>query len=91
MATNDSGWISYVGGGDNGHLTDDKRKMVEDGNRERQEQRGVLLGIVEVSVYEHGCHQQVSFPQGSLLGVESDPSVISEIVARASAELANWR
>jgi hypothetical protein len=65
--------------------------MVEEHNRERQEQRGGLLGVVEVSVYEHGCHQQVIFPHGSLLGVETDASVISEIVARASAELANWR
>jgi hypothetical protein len=91
MATNENGWISYVGGSDNSHLTDEQRQIVEESIRERQEQRGGLLGVVEVSVYEHGCHQQVNFPQGSLLGVETDASVISEIVARASAELANWR
>jgi transposase len=91
MATNEHGWISYVGGGDNSHLTEDQRQMVEERIRERQEQRGGLLGVVEVHVYEHGCHQQVTFPHGSLLGVETDASIISEMVARARAELANWR
>ncbi|HVA53922.1 MAG TPA: hypothetical protein VNF05_10465 [Acidimicrobiales bacterium] len=90
MAANEHGWIGY-GAGDNSHLTDEQRQMVEDRIRERQEQRGGLLGIVEVYVYEHGCHQQVNFPYGSLLGVETDASVISEMVARASAELGNWR
>ena len=65
--------------------------MVEERIRERHELRGGLLGIVEVYVYEHDCHEQVTFPHGSLLGVETDASVISEIVARASAEMANWR
>ena len=90
MATNEHGWISY-GAGDNSHLTDEQRQMLEERVRERQEERGGLLGVVVVSVYEHGCHQQVNFPHGSLLGVETDASVISEIVARASAQLANWR
>jgi|GEM_PF-2592684 len=90
MATNEHGWISY-GAGDNSHLTDEQRQMLEERIRERQEERGGLLGVVVVSVYEHGCHQQVNFPHGSLLGVETDASVISEIVARASAQLANWR
>jgi hypothetical protein len=91
MATNEPGWISYDGNSDNSHLTDDQRQMVEERISERHEQQGGLLGVVEVSVYERGCHQQVNFPQGSLLGVETDASVISEIVARASAELADWR
>jgi hypothetical protein len=90
VATNEHGWISY-GAGDNSHLTHEQRQMVEERIRERQEQQGGLLGIVEVYVYEHGCHQQVNFPHGSLLGADTDASVISELVARASAELANWR
>ena len=89
MTTNEHGWIGY-GAGDNSHLTDEQLQMVEERIRERQEQRGGLLGVVEVSVYEHGCHQQVNFPHGSLLGVETDASIISEMVARASAELTNW-
>jgi hypothetical protein len=89
MAMNESGWIGY-GESDNSHLTDEQRQIVEERIRERREQRGGLLGVVVVSVYEHGCDQQVSFPDGSLLGVETDASVISEMVARASTELANW-
>jgi hypothetical protein len=89
VTTNQHGWISY-GEGDNSHLTVKQRQMVEERSRERQEQRGGLLGVVVVSVYEHGCHPQVNFPDGALLGVETDASVISEVVARASAELANW-
>ena len=91
MATNQHGWISYVGGSDNAHLTDSQLQMAEDAHRARQNWRGSLLGVVEVSVYEQGCLPQVSFPQGSLLGVESDASVISELMARASAELAAVR
>jgi hypothetical protein len=83
--------MSYGSGSDNANLTDEQRQKVEDGTRARHQQRGDLLAVVEVSVYERGCHQQVNFPQGSLLGVESDPSVISEVVARARAELATWR
>jgi hypothetical protein len=91
VATNEHSWISYVGGGDNSHLTGERRQTVEDRIRERQEQRGGLLGVVVVRVYERGCHQQVNFPEGSLLGVETDATVISEMVARAWAELANLR
>jgi hypothetical protein len=89
MAAKVHGWISY-GDGDNSHLTEEQRQMVEESNRKRQEERGELLGVVEVSIYEHGCHPQVNFPQGSLLGVDTDEFVISEIVARAAVELANW-
>lgn len=65
--------------------------MVEGSNLERKEQRGGLLGVVVVSVYEHGSHPQVNFADEALLGAQADGSVISEVVARASAELANWR
>jgi hypothetical protein len=90
MTKNQQAWISH-GADDNSHLTDEQRQMVEERNDERQERRGGLLGIVEVYVYEHGCRPQVNFPDGSLLGIDSDASAISEAVARASAELANWR
>jgi hypothetical protein len=89
MATKEHGWLGY--GCEKSHLTDEQRQVVEEGIRERQELRGELLGVVVVSVYEHGCLPQVNFPHGSLLEVETDTSVISEMVARASAELANWR
>jgi hypothetical protein len=90
MATNENGWISS-GEGNNSHLTDEQRQMVEERIHERREHQGGLLGVVVVSVYERDCQPQVSFPHGSLLGVETDASVISEMVARASVELANWR
>jgi hypothetical protein len=64
--------------------------MVEQRRSDRQEKRGGLLAVVEVSVYQNGCLPQVSFPHGSLLGVETEASVIAEMVARASTELANW-
>ncbi len=86
---NDNGWISY-GEGDNSHLTDSRRQMVEERIEERNMQRGGLLGVVMVNVYEHDCQVQVNFPDESLLGVETESSVISNMVARASAELASW-
>ena len=92
MTTNEHGRISYVGGGDwNFAPTDEQRQTVDERIRERQEQRGGLLGVVVVRVYEYGCHQQVSFPDGSPFGVETDPTIISEMVARERGDFANWR
>ncbi len=87
----DHGWISYVGGGDNSHLTEEQRLRVEGAIRERRESRGGLLGVVQVRVYENACEAQVSFPQGSMLGVETEGPVIADMVARARTELADWR
>jgi hypothetical protein len=91
MTTNDHGWISYVGGSDNSHLTQEQRDFVEERIRQRNESRGGLLGVVEVRVYENACEPQVTFPQGALLGVDSGAPAISKMVARARAELGNWR
>ena len=79
-------WISY-GSGHNSHLTDEQRQMSE----ERIRLRGQLLGVVQVRVYENGCEPGVAFPQGAALGVETDQSVIAEMVARARTELTDWR
>jgi hypothetical protein len=89
MAT-DHGWIG-CGPGDNSHLTEEQREWVGERIRKREESKGGLLGIVEVRVYEHGCEPQVSFPQGAHLGVETDTSVISDMVTRARNELSDWR
>jgi hypothetical protein len=89
MAT-DHRWISY-GPGDNSHLTEDQRRWVEQRIRQREGSRGGLLGVVEVRVYENACEPQVNFPQGAILGVETDSTVISEMVDRARTELADWR
>jgi hypothetical protein len=85
--TQQHGWISYTGSGDNSHLTEEHRQMVE----ERVRQRGQLLGVVQVRVFENGCEPFVTFPQGAVLGVETDQSVIAEMVARARTELVDWR
>jgi hypothetical protein len=85
------GWISYAGGGDNSHLTEEQRQWVEESMRLRRESRGGLLGVVEVRVYENGCAPQVTFPQGALLGIDAGAPAIREMVARARTELVDWR
>ena len=83
------GWVAYTSG-DNSHLSPDVRAEVEHRIMQRQEERGPLLAIVEVRVYENDEEPQVSFPQGALLGVETDSSIISDVVARAREQLAHW-
>ena len=82
----DHGWFSYTGG-DTSHLTDEQRQLVES----RIEQRGRLLGLVQVRVYENGCEPYVAFPQEALLGVDTDRAEIADMVARARDALADWR
>jgi hypothetical protein len=81
------GWVSYTSG-DNSHLSPEVRAEVERRIKRRQGERGALLAIVEVRVYENNEEPQVSFPRDALLGGETDSSIISDVVARA---LANWR
>lgn len=85
--TQDHGWFSYTGSGDTSHLTDEQRQIVQDRIRDR----GPLLGVVQVRVYENGCEPYVTFPQDAALGVETDRSVIAEMVARARTRLVDWR
>jgi hypothetical protein len=85
MAQQD-GWFSYTRG-DNSHLTDEQRQIIE----RRVRDRGSLLGLVQVRVYENGCEPYVTFPQEAVLGAETDQSEIAEMVARARAQLADWR
>jgi len=79
------GWFSFAGG-DKSHLTDEQRQIVEDRIRDR----GDLLGVVQV-VYENGCEPYVTFPKEAVFGVETNQSDIAEMVARAHAELVDWR
>lgn len=85
--TQDGGWFSYVGSGDNSDLTDEQRQIVE----ERIRSRGQLLGVVQVRVFENGCEPFVTFPQGAALEVDTEQSVIAEMVARARTRLIDWR
>jgi hypothetical protein len=86
MAQRD-GWFSVTGNGDTTHLTEEQRQIVEDRIRER----GDLLGVVQVRVYENCCDPCVMFPDEAVLGVETDRSEIAEMVARARAQLVDWR
>jgi hypothetical protein len=85
MAQHD-GWFS-VAGGDKSHLTDEQRQIVEDRIRDR----GNLLGVVQIRVYENGWEPYVTFPRDAVLGVETDQSEIAKMVARARAQLVDWR
>jgi hypothetical protein len=82
----DSSWVSYAGG-DKSHLTAEQREMVE----ERVRQRGELLGVVQVRVFENTCEPYVTFPDGSILSVATDQAAVAQMVARARNELENWR
>jgi hypothetical protein len=88
--SSDHGWVSY-GPGDNAHLTDEVRAEMERRRRERRERQGALLAIVEVRVYEHEAEAGVMFPPEGLLGVETEQSVIQEVVRRAHEQLTQWR
>jgi hypothetical protein len=88
--TVEHGWVSHTSG-DNAHLSPEVRAEVERRRTLRQEERGGLLAIVEVRVYENDEEPQVSFPRDALLGVETDPSIISDVVARARQQLIHWR
>jgi hypothetical protein len=84
------GWVSYTSG-DNSRLAPEVRAEVERRFKRRREERGALLAIVEVRVYENDEEPQVSFPEDALLGVGTDSSIISDVVARAREQLVHWR
>jgi hypothetical protein len=88
--TTEHGWVSYTSG-DNSHLSSEVRAEVERHIERRQEERGALLAIVQVRVYENDEEPQISFPEDALLGVETDPSIISDVVDRARQQLDHWR
>ena len=88
--TTERGWVSYASG-DNSHLSTEGRAEVERRITQRQAERGALLAIVEVRVYENDEVPQVTFPQDALLTVESDSSTVSDVVARAREQLTHWR
>ncbi len=85
-----TGWVAWspMVGAD---LPDDVRAEAERRVREHRKQRGALLAVVEVRVFENGSEAQVSFPHEGLLGPDSGPVAISEVVAMAREELATWR
>jgi hypothetical protein len=88
--TAEHGWVAYTSG-DNAHLSPQVRVDVERHIKQRQGDRGALLAIVEVRVYENDEEPQVSFPSDAVLGAETASSIISDVVARAREQLAHWR
>lgn len=88
--TAEHGWVAYTSG-DNSHLSPEVRAEVERRSKRRQEERGGLLAIVEVRVYQNDEEAQVSFPPDALLGIGTDSSIISDVVVRAREQLAHWR
>ena len=87
----DEGWVTYVVGRRNDHLTPEQREFIEKERKARQERRGRLLAVVEVRVYENDTDPQVSFPPGAILEPVSDEADILEVVGRAEEALAAWR
>jgi hypothetical protein len=88
--TTRQGWVSYTSG-DNSHLSPEVRIEVERRIRQRKKERGALLAVVQVRVYENDEEPYVTFPEDALLGAETDSSIISDVVARARENLAHWR
>lgn len=91
-----TGWISYSDGpGGKDHLPPDVRAEVERQEAARRQRQGGLLCEVQVRVYEHdvdeGTEMQVSFPEGAILGLNSDRSEIAAAVTRAREALLRWR
>jgi hypothetical protein len=88
--TTRQGWVSYTSG-DISHLSPEVRIEVERRIRQRKKERGALLAVVQVRVYENDEEPYVTFPEDALLGAETDSSIISDVVARARENLAHWR
>jgi len=87
-------WIGYRSGpGGMDHLQPDARARVERQAAERDERRGALLCEVHVRVYARDADDDifVAFPDGAVLGPESDEAQIAAAVARARDQLGRWR
>ena len=88
--TTEHGWVSYTSG-DNSHPSPEVREEVGRRIKRREDERRALLAIVQVRVYENDEEPQVSFSEDAPLEVETDSSIISDVVARARRALAHWR
>jgi hypothetical protein len=63
-----------------------RRTMIE-----RHRDRGPLMAVVAVRVYENGTEPQISFTPDCSLGVDTDRETLAGVVARARDALADWR
>jgi hypothetical protein len=88
--TASSGWVSYVPGGANEHLSAEQREAAGRLHREESERRGGHAARVVVELYENGeAVPQIQFPKGHL--DPTDGAAVSLLVRRAAAALAEWR
>lgn len=55
VAEHESGWVPFVPGGSNEHLTAEARVRAEAAYQAEQERRGAALGRVVVDVYENAA------------------------------------
>ncbi len=90
MAQGSSGWVSFTPAS-LAQLPEEQRREVERRGARHEEERGRLLAVVEVRVFEHDEDAQVTFPPGAGLGPDSDAAAIAAAVARARDQLAGWR
>jgi hypothetical protein len=86
-----SGWVGWGSEGPSRELSpEDREEFIR-----RRDQRiagwGELLAVVEVRVYEHGCHSQISFPSACKLGPDTDSERLAAVVQTAREDLADWR
>lgn len=88
--TESSGWVSYVLGGANEHLSPEQREAAGRLHREESERRGGHVARVVVELYENGeVVPQIQFSQGHV--DPTDGAAVSGLVRRAAAALAEWR
>jgi hypothetical protein len=85
-----SGWMAWTPAGGT-HLLDEVRTEIERRVGLAQNERGALLAVVEVRVFENTSEAQVSVPSEALLRPDHDRDVIADVVRRAQEELGNWR
>jgi hypothetical protein len=90
MGESQSGRVSWTG--DSWvDLPPETRERARRNMIDRHRERGPLLAIVEVRVYEAGAEPQISFTHDCTLGVETDRETLAGVVARARDALAGWR
>jgi hypothetical protein len=90
MGESQSGWVSWTG--DSWvDLPPETRARARRTMVDRHRERGPLMAIVQVRVYENGAEPQLSFTQECTLGVETDRETLAGVVARARDALAEWR
>jgi hypothetical protein len=90
MTDGEHSWVSWTG--DSWvELPPERRARVRRSMIDRHRARGPLLAVVQVRVDAEDQEAQVSFPDGSVLGLDADPETIAAVVARARDALTTWR